>query len=60
MEGVVGHEFVVGDIVTLRSGGPFMTVQSVYEGEVTCVWFDGGIVRNWTFPESLLVCLPEK
>ncbi|WP_353221109.1 DUF2158 domain-containing protein [Salinisphaera sp. S4-8] len=29
-----------GDIVTLKSGGPEMTVSWVEEGDALCQWFD--------------------
>jgi uncharacterized protein YodC (DUF2158 family) len=34
------EEFKPGDVVQLRSGGPFMTVSSVGGEQVTCVWFE--------------------
>jgi uncharacterized protein YodC (DUF2158 family) len=44
-----------GDVVTLRSFGPDMTVIDTYtDGEknwnVDVVWFDGGVARKFTFP----------
>lgn len=30
----------VGDTVTLKSGGPFMTIESVEGGVCKCTWFD--------------------
>lgn len=39
-------EFKVGDLVKLKSGGPVMTVESVYPDEIEggeiagCVWFE--------------------
>ena len=32
--------FKPGDIVILKSGGPFMTVISTDNGKVKCTWFD--------------------
>jgi uncharacterized protein YodC (DUF2158 family) len=36
--------FEVGDIVTLRSGGPLMTVRetAVYNAPIPCAWFADG------------------
>lgn len=31
--------FLVGDAVQLKSGGPVMTVESVDEEGLNCVWF---------------------
>lgn len=37
----MADEIKKGDIVTLKSGGPEMTVNGVdYEGDWICVWFD--------------------
>lgn len=33
--------FQVGDRVSLKSGGPAMTVESIDGDYGTCVWFDG-------------------
>ena len=30
----------VGDVVVLKSGGPNMTVYSVKENDICCVWFN--------------------
>jgi uncharacterized protein YodC (DUF2158 family) len=36
------REFITGDMVTLKSGGPPMTVEmQLTERTVRCVWFDG-------------------
>ncbi len=43
-------EFKPGDVVQLKSGGPKMTVHSVYPGAkgpaATCLWFTDGDVRE--------------
>ena len=42
------HEFQVGDVVQLKSGGPEMTIETIGKfgmgsthDEAKCVWFDG-------------------
>lgn len=36
----MNNEFKEGDIVQLKSGGPYMTVISTYEDSVYCVYFN--------------------
>ncbi|WP_326525899.1 YodC family protein [Sphingomonas sp.] len=33
-------EIVAGDIVQLKSGGPYMTVEWIEDGVAFCSWFD--------------------
>lgn len=44
-----------GDVVVLKSGGPQMTVKSLWhDGSVHCDWFDGTKLMTGHFaPESL-------
>lgn len=42
-------EFKGGDIVTLKSGGPKMTVAYDDKGDITCQWFDGGELKTARF-----------
>jgi uncharacterized protein YodC (DUF2158 family) len=35
----VRNPFNVGDVVRLKSGGPAMTVKTVMDNLVVCVWF---------------------
>lgn len=50
-------EFKKGDIVTLKSGGPDMTIEEYpcsdmgikYDDKAKCVWFDGKKVCRDTF-----------
>ena len=36
----MSNEFNPGELVSLKSGGPIMTVQSVDEDKVIVTWFD--------------------
>lgn len=46
-------EFKPGDRVTVRSGGPIMTVAKIVnDGLVRCVWFPGGPHGPGTDPKS--------
>lgn len=53
-----------GDVVTLKSGGPCMTVETVSDAEVKCRWFgeDGSIdsaVRSAEFHPDMLRTMTE-
>ena len=43
-----------GDLVRLRSGGPAMTVKSVWENWVICRWNEGYGVQSAGFPIALI------
>jgi len=46
---VTKHEFSVGDIVWLRSGGTTMTITNVYHSKVDLAWatpYAAGIIAN--------------
>lgn len=49
-------EFKPGSVVTLKSGGPKMTVNSTTttNGVVNCVWFEGDCDRNANFHADVL------
>jgi uncharacterized protein YodC (DUF2158 family) len=52
----VARDFEKGEIVTLKSGGPNMTVDDItsYDGKVVTVWFAGAKRESASFnPESL-------
>ena len=55
----MAETFKAGDVVTLKSGGPNMTVQNADEDPigrlcVTCVWFDGKAMKQHDFsPDAL-------
>ena len=50
------NEFMVGQIVELKSGGPRMCVQQVIDTNVECVWFDleKGKVHDYGFHFEVL------
>jgi len=43
-----------GDVVQLKSGGPYMTVAWIEEGEACCEWFDGKKNAMAKFPLTSL------
>ena len=45
---------VVGDVVTLKSGGPTMTVRAILGEEAECEWFDGAEPRERNFKVAVL------
>jgi len=50
------HEFEIGEIVRLKSGGPDMTVESYISayGRYTCQWFAGKKLESGDFKEASL------
>ena len=55
-------EFKAGDVVQLKSSGPFMTVSEVEGSQVHCVWFgnrDGEPLFK-TFSAASLKLAPQK
>lgn len=52
--------FKVGDVVVLKSGGPYMTIEVVSQEsqaggpEVYCKWFSGDDVKSDTFKSDML------
>ncbi len=48
-----------GDIVMLRSGGPWMTVEDTEDREVHCSYFVQGQLKHATFREEALVMVFE-
>ncbi len=56
------EEFKVGDVVSLKSGGPDMTIESipykrghlVYETKAVCVWFENKLLKRDVFEVAVL------
>ncbi len=47
-----------GDIVRLKSGGPYMTIRETVDDDLRCQWFDTedySQVREATFPTACVV-----
>lgn len=57
----MADKFKVGDVVTLRSGGPQMTVSKTHDilgelrGDIHCQWFGGRKLESGWFPTASLV-----
>jgi len=51
---MAAQKFTVGDIVKLKSGGPNMSVKSVYNEQYTCQWFAGKKLEQGVFPPQSL------
>ena len=45
----------VGDRVRIRSGGPLMTVDSITNDQVLCMWDDGEGITSAPFPLATLM-----
>ncbi|HVX64646.1 MAG TPA: DUF2158 domain-containing protein [Pirellulales bacterium] len=42
-------EFDVGDVVQLKAGGPWMTVDRIDGDQAICLWHDGQLLRREAF-----------
>lgn len=47
--------FEIGDVVSLKSGSHYMTIESIDGNEVTCTWFDESKNEIGVFKEETLV-----
>ncbi|MTH48041.1 YodC family protein [Intestinirhabdus alba] len=52
--------FSVGEVVTVKAGGPRTIVTGYSSGMVECRWYDGFGVRREAFREDELVPFDEK
>ena len=54
------YVFNLGDVVTLKSGGPKMTVSWIFANEVTCLWsIASGEIASRAFPPVALVLIKD-
>ena len=62
-------ELKMGDVVTLKSGGPKMTVASIGSPRpgpvppakwVRCIWFEGSNIYEYSFDSTVLVKVSDK
>ena len=51
----MSETFNVGDTVQLKSGGPYMTIETITGDEVTCVWFEKTKRNSASFTSATLV-----
>jgi len=51
--------FGIGDQVMLNSGGPYMTVDKIVNGQVSCIWFHEQEYKFATFGGDLLTSRKE-
>jgi uncharacterized protein YodC (DUF2158 family) len=50
-----------GDVVQLKSGGPHMTISSIFGDQAVCIWFDSeGKRTQEDFPLDTLKEVPPK
>jgi len=47
-----------GDVVQLKSGGPFMTIESVDDADAVCVWFEQSRQNRDKFALIMLTSAP--
>jgi len=52
--------FKVGDLVQLKSEGPVMTVEKLFDGSCRCQWFGGRKLEGGIFPFDSLVAAPQE
>jgi uncharacterized protein YodC (DUF2158 family) len=53
-------EFEVGDVVSLNSGGPNMTVSEIDGDNVLCQWFlDDGTGDSESFPKACVTLIED-
>ncbi len=50
----MADSFKIGDVVQLKSGGPFMTVSAVEDDSLYCIWFDKTEQKQGRFKPATL------
>lgn len=53
------QNFQIGDVVTLKSGSPAMTIVAEIKGNFQCAWFIDGEVRDAVFSPPSLNAAPK-
>jgi len=48
-------KFKEGDIVQLKSGGPKMTVEDIFDDDIMCQWFEGSKLNEGIFTQESLI-----
>ena len=48
------QEFGLGELVSLKSGGPTMTIHAIRGDDLTCRWFDGTNLAEHTFTLDMI------
>ena len=47
-------DFIVGDVVVLKSGSQKMTVEEVKDSDVVCVWMNDNVKCSGTFKKDMI------
>lgn len=55
----MSDDLKVGDVVTLKSGGPKMTVSDKEGDDFFCIWFDGDQKKRDVFPKDTIKIFKE-
>jgi len=50
----MSEDFVVGDVVRLKSGGESMTIEEIDGDDISCVWFEKKNLQRQTFGSATL------
>lgn len=53
------QDFQIGDVVTLKSGSPDMTIVAEVNGNFQCAWFVDGNVHDAVFSPPSLDAIPK-
>ena len=56
----MAQQFLPGDVIQLKSGGPKMTVYLVMPTGVSCQWFAGSKLQHGHFEPEIVTKVEEK